>query len=606
MSRKSGSESNSPGFWKQLSAPWKLMLGAVATALLAVLLLSLDASYAQSSGDLQPALEKARTDIGTSLSEVEVELSTRLTQVNAAIEKGALRKLSAEGQKQALDERQKIVEFHHAITSLQEQAKNTDASQITLKLPKEMNNEEQREELMSRLNPGIRSIATRTGLRVVDDEEGFEIRSNSTSRIRGLLLLAGLALAIGAIWWRFQTPLGDTSGDRGKPARLIATGAVVMFLTYLAVQGWDSMRLLFAVATGVVLVASLIVLLPLIGRKIAISVLMLAHFLGILTAVTAVPAHGQMPWLPTYAWSQVYRPYLAFAYMNNAYHFYSPEPGPPTLVWCLIEYETDVRTDKPYRWVKLTTRDQCTTRLEYQRILALAESVNRKQVVPTAKWVALRNRRMAIALGQYTNTTDEPLSEGEYLPKKYKTELTLADYHEPEEQAKSYLASYARHVAMTYKHPTHPDLKVKYVKVYKIIQEMLEPWQINNKIDPQHPFKHQVYFMGKFTPEGVLMYPKLIVNGKVTEKHDTITWIMGTPGGPQYPHTDIAPDMYLYWRIPIVLDYRDKELKSTKTVMEAPQDFEIHDWLHEHAGRNPGGYWSEWVKRHGGNRVKKP
>ena len=29
----------------------------------------------------------------------------------------------------------------------------------------------------------------------------------------------------------------------------------------------------------------------------------------------------------------MFRHYLLFTYMNNAYHFYSPDPGPPTLLY---------------------------------------------------------------------------------------------------------------------------------------------------------------------------------------------------------------------------------------------------------------------------------
>ncbi len=68
-----------------------------------------------------------------------------------------------------------------------------------------------------------------------------------------------------------------------------------------------------------------------------------------MTAVTAVEPPGAdgslaFRWL----WGKVYRPYLQFFYLNNAYHFYSPEPGPPVLVWFRIDY-----TDNKSMWYRI-------------------------------------------------------------------------------------------------------------------------------------------------------------------------------------------------------------------------------------------------------------
>src|SRR5207244_2073818 len=101
---------------------------------------------------------------------------------------------------------------------------------------------------------------------------------------------------------------------------------------------WDSAALLFRVGTVLAAVGALVVLLPPFGRKIIASLFILFHFGGILTAVTSV---SPAPWLSTQIWTTVYRPYLFFLWMNNAYHFYSPEPGPANLMWFCIEYESD-------------------------------------------------------------------------------------------------------------------------------------------------------------------------------------------------------------------------------------------------------------------------
>src|SRR5438045_224861 len=84
---------------------------------------------------------------------------------------------------------------------------------------------------------------------------------------------------------------------------------------------------------------AVLVLLPRPARRVVLSLLLLVHFAGILTAVTAVdPQGGSAPWVSRQLFARVYRPYLGFMYLSNAYHFYSPNPGPPTLLWFRIQY----------------------------------------------------------------------------------------------------------------------------------------------------------------------------------------------------------------------------------------------------------------------------
>ena len=46
---------------------------------------------------------------------------------------------------------------------------------------------------------------------------------------------------------------------------------------------------------------------------------------GLANAITSPPA---TPWLTTQTWVRLFRPHLEFCYVNNAYQFYSPQPGP--------------------------------------------------------------------------------------------------------------------------------------------------------------------------------------------------------------------------------------------------------------------------------------
>ena len=40
------------------------------------------------------------------------------------------------------------------------------------------------------------------------------------------------------------------------------------------------------------------------------------------------------------AFNRVYNPYLQFIYQRNAYHFYSPDPGPASVLVFLLKTET--------------------------------------------------------------------------------------------------------------------------------------------------------------------------------------------------------------------------------------------------------------------------
>src|SRR5262249_14128695 len=152
------------------------------------------------------------------------------------------------------------------------------------------------------------------------------------------------------------------------------------FLPYVQTQGaqardqaaavipereWDSARLLLIPLGIVTLAGSGLVLLPLIARKLVVSLLILLHFGNILVSVTSVrPRNGRAPWLSVQLWSYFYRPYASFMYLNNAYHFYSPEPGPPTLLWFFVRY-----SDDSGRWIKLPSRKDSPVPMHYQRQL---------------------------------------------------------------------------------------------------------------------------------------------------------------------------------------------------------------------------------------------
>src|SRR5262249_47419915 len=119
---------------------------------------------------------------------------------------------------------------------------------------------------------------------------------------------------------------GVAVARQARSALVLGLAALVAFTASHALDAeLDSVSVLFRIATMVALVAGIIVLLPQTGRRVLASLVLLFHFGGILTAVANVPPPGgDAPWLVSQLWSRVYRPYLQFMYLTNAYHFYAP------------------------------------------------------------------------------------------------------------------------------------------------------------------------------------------------------------------------------------------------------------------------------------------
>src|SRR5262249_49947710 len=215
------------------------------------------------------------------------------------------------------------------------------------------------------------------------------------------------------IMWFVVVPLSATAAKvcydrlkrggnvtRGEEAAALLT--LTALCTYLA--GWAlyrpdapdeavTIRLLFAAMTLVALVAAPLVIVPQVTRRAVISGLILLHFAGICTAALAAPP---TPWVIAQLWVRIYRPYLEFMYLNNAYHFYAPEPGAASHIWFRVTY-MDAQKNKFYQWVKMPDVDldgKSPRGLAYQRMLAMTENaVNSESRYPSAE--ALKRRQLA-------------------------------------------------------------------------------------------------------------------------------------------------------------------------------------------------------------------
>ncbi|HEY1189655.1 MAG TPA: hypothetical protein VGE74_18555, partial [Gemmata sp.] len=269
----------------------------------------------------------------------------------------------------------------------------------------------------------------------------------------------------------------------------------------LAVLGlpeqWDSFRLLFGVLGGVALAGALALLAPPAYRLPMISLWVLFHFTGIFFATTTPPA---TPWITEQAFIRVYNPYLQFVYMRNAYHFYSPEPGPASILVFMLKTETgtDSRGRRQYKtqWVVLPKRPDDVKDplgLTYYRRLSITEQLAR--VTP--------------GLIQTTNASEK----NEMIPRRravahlipmHPGEEDYSQYRLPQpEVARFVLPSYASHVIL--EHTDQATAGKTTVKVYRLEHRTMGVEDFTNArnrsgavIHPFDPITYRPYFLGEF------------------------------------------------------------------------------------------------------------
>jgi hypothetical protein len=254
---------------------------------------------------------------------------------------------------------------------------------------------------------------------------------------------------------------------------------------------WDSFRLLFGVLSAVALAFTLAKLAPPKYRLAAVSAALVFHFTGIFFATTTPPS---TPWLTEQAFIRVYNPYLQFLYLRNAYHFYSPEPGPASVLVCLLKTETgrDPLTGEPQyktQWVVMPKRPadvKDPLGLTYYRRLSLTEQVARGSpglLIPTD---AFEKSEMYVRRRNVTHIIPlHPFDEW------------ATQYRLPQPEVARYiLPSYGAHVIL--EHTTPEEAGKTTVKVYRLQHNMLSVEQFVKNADPYHPSTYRPFFLGEF------------------------------------------------------------------------------------------------------------
>lgn len=326
-------------------------------------------------------------------------------------------------------------------------------------------------------------------------------------------MVAGLILA----------GLGVAERPRSVQGLLVAAAAA--WAAYLGVHpAWDSPQLLFQVLGSVAAVAAIVLLLPRALRYAVVSGLAVFHFLGVLSAITSPPPQS---WISLWAWTNVFRPHLVFCYTNNAYQFYSPEPGPACLLWFCIEGHDGQKV-----WYKLPRKPDShldPMAVQFYRRLSITESVNQNYTlanVPPQNYA----RRLQ-SLQQFPFHPEVPQA---------------AQFRLPQDNVRRSVASYVRYLTGVYGGPD----KVKSIRLYRVMHRMLEVNEFAAGENPYAKWTYLPYFMGEYDTEGNLKDPY---------------------------------DPTLFWMIPII----KKPVLMTAITRPGGGPVEVENYLARHAGSDP-------------------
>ena len=285
---------------------------------------------------------------------------------------------------------------------------------------------------------------------------------------------------------------------------------------------WDSFHTFFRVLT-VVAAAGAVICSASFPVRVAIgSVAILFHFSGIFLSATSPPPR---PWMNEQVYTRVFNPYLQFVYLRNAYQFYSPEPGPASLLAFLLKTEkgTDLATGKKIyetRWIVLPRRPadvKDPLGLSYYRRLSLTEQIARGSLgltLPTdqfEKSEVMQRRTMQAAQGSGVVI---PLTNLDPTDKYYHPDPITLQYQIPNPDVTRFvLPSYASHVILENTANKEEAAKTT-VKAYRIEHRTMGAEDFRRKNpggeypNPYYPPTYRPYFLGEFNARGDLIDPQ--------------------------------------------------------------------------------------------------
>lgn len=303
---------------------------------------------------------------------------------------------------------------------------------------------------------------------------GFTLRATDSPSWGSVAAMAAIVAGL------IVTGIGVAAKPRSIPGLLIAA-----FVSAAARWGthdqWDSFHLLANVLAAVAVVAAIVLLLPRPLRRFVACGLALFHFCGVLASITS-PA--PQSWLSLWAWTNVFRPHLVFCYTNNAYQFYSPEPGPASLLWFCIEGHDGQRV-----WFKMPRKPE--TRLDplavqFFRRLSITESANQNYSLASVPQQSLERR--------YQSVPQFPFHPE--VPQQHQFRL-------PQDNVRRWISSFVRRVALMYGGPE----RVKSIRLYRVMHQSLDARQFRDGEDPFAKWTYLPYYLGEYDTTGTLLDP---------------------------------------------------------------------------------------------------
>jgi hypothetical protein len=335
------------------------------------------------------------------------------------------------------------------------------------------------------------------------------------------LLVAPMSLVTVRLLWRHLKSGEPISREEETGVLLVLAALACFFSCWGLYYGsgreleWDTLRLFLGAAAFVALVSAPLVVVPQGVRRGVISLIILLHFGGICTAILAAPP---TPWIISQLWTRVYRSYLEFLYLTNAYHFYAPEPGPATYLWFRNVYFDKSTQTFHGHWLKVPDfddrgRPRYTLALQYQRYLALTENITHTgpgrsmyEVVGTGPDARLETanflKKRLMHTPDYRPKLGDPApAPGALAVPFHPFVASQQQFVEPALSVRHLLESYTRHVARI-PYPDHPEYEISHTKVYRVRHEIPPEGLYIQGADPRDPVFYRPYYMGDFTPDG--------------------------------------------------------------------------------------------------------
>lgn len=380
---------------------------------------------------------------------------------------------------------------------------------------------------------------------------------------------------------RLQHEIGKTTPLRTVRVGLVAVGVLAAAsgvwmrgghrLAWLAFAGtawlavgglpmhWDSLKIPLMVGGTLAAAGGGLGFVPLKWRYSLLAVAAVVHFGGTFTATTWPDTQGRTNWVSNQSALRVYMPYFRFMYLSNAYHFYSPDPGPASKFFILIEYDlyepkadpetgehkpvVDPQTGKTRttaEWVDLPKRRtnyRDPLGLTYYRRLSLTElasySTPGTMIPPTWERDAVVQRRVENQTGATGKRVAVP---GATLSM---AQVDLNQYRQPHSATRrGVYPTYARHIAVEYsRNRSTADGQELYhrvtgMKMFRVEHRIIEATQFleyenaemvrvrernpnfdktlptkTGGLSPYHPAVYAPYYLGEYAPDGTLRDP---------------------------------------------------------------------------------------------------